>query len=306
MYEYYVGMDVGGTHVRIAYKKSNEQSYSKIIKKKFVRCETVIEELEKNIIQLIDYVIKINSQAKLVGIGIAMAPLIDKKTGVIKEWPNNIKWREVPILELLKSTYGIEVVIEDDANAAALGEKLVGNAINRENFVYVTISTGIGCAIVLNNRLLVGEHGWCGELGHIRVSTSTERCNCGATGCLQAIASGPAILRYYKSITGIQNVSLNEIANEAMNGKKEAVQVIKEATKNIGLAISNLVILLDISLIIIGGGVLNLGNIFTGYLEEEIYTNLFERREVELKYSQLTDVNGVYGAISIIMDRMKK
>ena len=158
---------------------------------------------------------------------------------------------------------------------------------------------------MLNNRLLVGEHGWCGELGHIRVSNSMERCNCGATGCLQAIAFGPAILKYYKSITGIQSISLNEIANEAMNGKKEAVQAIKEAAKNIGLAISNLVILLDVSLIIIGGGVLNLGNIFTSCLEEEIYANLFQRRKVELKYSQLTDVNGVYGAISIIMDKMK-
>lgn len=114
------------------------------------------------------------------------------------------------------------------------------------------------------------------------------------------------MLKYYKNITGIQNASLNEIANESMNGKKEAVQVIKEATQNIGLAISNLVILLDVSLIIIGGGVLNLGNIFSRCLEKEIYTNLFQRRQVELKYSQLTDVNGVYGAISIIMDRMKK
>lgn len=308
---YYLGLDLGGTYFRAVTCDAKGQNMSEIKKAKLVRTDQVETEAENNLFSVIDSVCNEHHRENktLAGIGISMAALFDRDTGRVENWPNNDKWNGFPILRYLTDRYNVPVVIEDDANSAALGEQLNGSAKGLENFIYVTISTGIGSGIVVNNELLTGKHGWAGELGHIRVSDEKIVCTCGAEGCLQALASGPAIVRRFRKAMAQKcldtDIELKDIVRMAESGIKEAVDSFVEAGTYIGNALANLVILLDVPVVVLGGGVMNAGHLILKPIREAMYASLASRREAKLILSSLGDKNGVIGALSLILRYVK-
>lgn len=308
MKQFYIGLDLGGTYFRAITCNKNGQNLSEIRKVPLVRTAQVQSEIENNLIVLIDSVCmeQQNEHKELAGIGVAMAAMFDRDTGKISSWPNNNKWNGFPILQCLAEHYYVPIVIEDDANAAALGEQLKGSARGIDNFIYVTISTGIGSGIVINNTLLTGKHGWAGELGHIKVSDEQIVCTCGAKGCLQAMASGPAIINRFKKTKAFEEYGMNqimelkEIALLANHGVKDAVDVFQRAGSYIGNALANLVILLDAPVIVLGGGVINAGALILDPISEAMQDSLKGKREAKIVFSSLNDENGVIGALSLI------
>jgi len=308
---YYLGLDLGGTYFRAVTCDAKGQNMSEIKKAKLVRTDQVETEAENNLFSFIDSVCNEHHRENktLAGIGISMAALFDRDTGRVENWPNNDKWNGFPILRYLTDRYNVPVVIEDDANSAALGEQLHGSAKGLENFIYVTISTGIGSGIVVNNELLTGKHGWAGELGHIRVSDEKIVCICGAEGCLQALASGPAIVRRFRKAMAQKcldtDIELKDIVRMAESGIKEAVDSFVEAGTYIGNALANLVILLDVPVVVLGGGVMNAGHLILKPIREAMYASLASRREAKLILSSLGDKNGVIGALSLILRYVK-
>lgn len=304
--ELYIGIDMGGSNIRgIAYK-CDSGNLSHIYRHAFIRSENVFDEVNENLIQLVKQICMDNSESTLSGIGIAMAPLFERKSGDIVEWPNNRKWKGFPIADYLQRIFKVPIILEDDANASALGEYLAGAGKGVANFLYITVSTGIGCGIISAGNLIVGEHGWAGEIGHIKVSKNPRViCKCGATGCLQAIASGPAILSNYNRVierkTHLEyQYTLKEIAQKAYEGDICAQRAFYQAGIEIGNALANLVLLLDCSLIIVGGGVINAGRWIINPIKEGISSCLQNRRSVEVVRSKLHDMNGLLGALAKI------
>jgi len=300
--EFYVGIDLGGTSIRVVACDKGSKKISKIKKEPLIRKENIKEEIDNNLISLINLVCLEKSAAgkKLGGIGIAMAALFDRETGTIVSWPNNKKWNGFPLMQYLKEIYKVPVVFEDDANAAAIGEQIAGAGKGYKDLAYVTVSTGIGCGIIINNNLLTGAHGWAGELGHIKTADSKTVCTCGAKGCLQAVASGSAIRKAYLNKEPASDIEVKEIVIRAGKGDLSAKAVFEEAGTYIGDALANLVMILDVPVIILGGGVIEAGDLIIAPILKQFRESLQEKRSAKIVKSKLNDKNGVIGALAFI------
>lgn len=147
--------------------------------------------------------------ADIAGIGIAAPGPLDSRTGMVYDPPNMPEWTSVPLRDLFMERFHVPVYVENDANAACLGEFMFGAGRGTQQMVYLTISTGIGGGIILNGEIVEGASGTAGELGHMTIDRHGERCNCGNTGCLERIASGTAIaLKANDSIRSSEGMEL--------------------------------------------------------------------------------------------------
>lgn len=303
---YYIGIDIGGTNIRaVAYDYLNNKILS-IAKKSLVRCKDIDSEVEKNLKAIIDYICMECGPSDLLGIGVAMAALFDRNDGMITKWPNNSLWNGFHIREYLEKQYNVDIVLEDDANAAAIGELYFGEGKNVENLLYVCVSTGIGSGIIVKNQLFVGAQGFAGELGHIKVTDEPIKCTCNAYGCLQVVASGPAILAEYNRIRKdkadhVDYIDLAEVAGFASEGQAEAIAVFERAGRYLGRTIANALILFDLPLAVLGGGVMSAGKIIYEPIRRGLEDSIQEKRNVEAVVSKLGDLNGIMGALALVI-----
>ncbi|RUX46041.1 ROK family protein [Mesorhizobium sp. M4A.F.Ca.ET.050.02.1.1] len=189
----------------------------------------------------------------LAGIGATVPGLADRATGVLRFAPTQ-GWRDVPFAAMLSEAVGLPVSIENDVNVCAIAEQRFGVARNCSNYLWITVSTGIGGALVLNGRLFEGPRSLAGEIGHMAVAVPGPRCGCGHTGCLQAVASGTAI-REAAIKRGLDVTGAREVFELASNGDTRAVEIVDAVHFHIGLALSHAINLLDLDMIVIGGGV---------------------------------------------------
>lgn len=306
MGDYYIGIDFGGTNIRFVVYESETDMFSQYKKCVVVQSDDVEEEVEKNIIIPLREIVLIQSEkgSCLRGIGMAMAAMFQRDTGNIVEWPNNKKYKGFPMKTRLGEAFGVEVHLEDDANSAALGELWKGEAREEKNFAYITISTGIGSGIILEEKPWYGNNGWAGELGHTYVTDDPECvCKCGRRGCLQAISSGKAIADRYNREKNLQEhmagyaKNAEYVAKAAATGDTVAMKALSTAGEYIGKAIANMAVMLDFSLFVLGGGVLNIGESFVACIEQSINQILQGKRHIELRISQLNDFNSLIGVI---------
>lgn len=309
MIKAWIGIDFGGTNIRFATYLVESDTVVDVNKRKVQQQKDVETEIMKNIVHPISEIIKKHQKngIKVTKIGISLAASFDRETGNITRWPNNSKWKDIPLVSILNKQFNLPVLLEDDANSAAMGELWKGAGASYHNMIYVTVSTGIGCGMVLNDKLIIGSNGWAGELGHIKASDNKEDvCTCGKFGCVQAIASGPAIVNTYNGLMTMKSIGkakwANEIIDMAVKGSSTCVSILKRAGKILGESIGNLTILLDVSLIVLGGGVINEKNLYYQYIEEGIYSSLQEQKNVEIKISELPDLNGILGIFALMKD----
>ena len=309
MYSFYLGIDMGGTHVRIITYDEAFCGISNIKKVLFRRTGDPRLEVDENLCELITCEVKKKEQENKVlkGIGLSVAAIFDRADGKILLWPNNKVWNGFHLKEYLMSVFNVPIVMEDDANCAALGERLAGLGNSFGNMVYITISTGVGCGIIINNALYTGTNGWAGELGHIRVVDDGPECSCGMKGCFQSLVSGPAILRSFiernrgKDQFNAVQLDLKEVADLAHNGNYEAREVFLQAGRYIGKMIAGIVMLLDISVVVIGGGVIEAGEVLLKPIRDTFDTHIkLLNRKVALEKTRLGDNNSAIGSLSLI------
>lgn len=189
-----VGIDLGGTQIRIAVLRG-----SNLLSR--VSEETGVDPTPERIIPRMHCAIQkaldksCSTLEQIRGIGIGVAGPLNSESGVVFAAPNLSEWENIPLQDIFQEYYNLPVFVENDANAAALGEYVFGAGRGCKNMVYLTISTGIGSGIIINGQIVEGTSGTAGELGHMTVDWRGECCNCGNIGCLESIASGTAIAR---------------------------------------------------------------------------------------------------------------
>ncbi|KLU72986.1 MAG: hypothetical protein RHS_1228 [Robinsoniella sp. RHS] len=309
---YFIGMDIGGTNIRIALMKHTGEKIGTIFRFSFKRAHSAIDEIEENIYLPVIHFLEMRgiNLNQLWGIGISLAALFNRENGQITKWPNNRLWDSFPLRSYLEERFQIPVIMEDDANSAALGEHLLGAGRGFSDFAYLTIGTGIGCGMILNDNLYLGSRGVAGEIGHIRVVEDGPLCTCGTTGCLQALVSGPALYKkYINSVSPLgfetdQIKDFNKVAELAQNGDEVAIQIFEYAGQYLSWMLSNLVMLLDIPLIVIGGGVARAGEILLSPIRSglDLYMEQF-KRDVLVNAADLGDDSGVIGALNLVYQR---
>jgi glucokinase len=187
-----IGIDLGGTQIRAAVLQG-----AKILGRAATLTgenptpERVLPRISTTVQQTLDEAGV--TLAEIVGIGVASPGPLDNRTGTIYAPPNLPAWHGVPLRDILQGQYQKPVFVENDANAAALGEYLFGAGQGSRDMVYLTVSTGIGGGVIVDGKLMEGVNGSAAELGHITIDWHGERCPCGNVGCLEALASGTAI-----------------------------------------------------------------------------------------------------------------
>ena len=309
MGRYYIGTDIGGTHVRSAVYDCEDGCVQIMGRRLFVKTGSICSEMKNNIYEMIASVISKQSGNKkeLVGIGVSLPANFDRNNGWFLNWPNNNSWNHFPFKERLSEEFGVPVEMEDDANAACLGEYLAGTADRSRDFAYLTISTGIGCGLFLNGRIFYGANGWAGEIGHVQMTDNGPECVCGRSGCLQALPSGPGILNRARFLydeyvgDGRKPERLEEVARQAGEGHPWAVEAFNSSGYYLAWALCNLITLTDIDTIILGGGVLNTGCL----LMDPLLPGMKKRNSmisdwIRIRQSKLGDAAGLMGALNVI------
>jgi glucokinase len=252
----------------------------------------------------------------IAGVGVAAAGPTDHVRGVIYDPPNIEGWgRETPFGPLLARELGQTVHVENDANAAALGEVWVGAGRGVRDLVYITVSTGIGGGLILDGRLYRGANGTAGEIGHIIVEPDGPQCHCGNRGCLEVLASGTAIARQAREAfargeeTSLrrfaarpEEISAESVAEAARGGDWLARDLYRRAGTRIGVVLGNLLALLNPKMIIVGGGVSKTGDLLFGPLRDAMGKRVYPRAAVgaAIVPAALGDDVGIVGAAALV------
>ena len=189
-----IGVDLGGTNLRIAAVDETGKMLEKVTTGTQVKRgrDYVITEMCDAIKALSA---KFEGKLQMTGAGIGVPGIIDKRTGMLRESPNLPGWHDYPVRDELESRLSSPVFLENDANAAALGENWLGAAKDMDDMCMITLGTGVGGGMVLRQRIWHGMTGMAGELGHITVNPEGPRCNCGNYGCVEEYASARAVVR---------------------------------------------------------------------------------------------------------------
>lgn len=306
-----LGIDVGGTTVKLAFideegtvnQKWEINTDRKENGKYIMRdvAETVLEKVKE---------LKINKK-QILAAGVGAPGYIDVENGVIVE-AVNLGWKNYPIQQELEQLLNIPVVVDNDANLAAGGEKWKGAGEGAENLLAVTLGTGVGGGIIAGGEIIHGESGLAGEIGHIAaVKDGGAKCNCGKYGCLETVASATGIARlglvaikenpkgYLKSILDeVGTISAKDVFDGAKKGDMIALNVVNESTGHLGFVLANLANALNPETIVIGGGVSKAGSFLVEYIREAFNQFAIPKiaKETTLKIAQLENDAGVIGA----------
>ncbi len=252
---------------------------------------------------------------RAVGVG-APGPL-DQDRGIVFLAPN-LGWRDVPLGALLGDRLGLPVWLENDANLAALGEHFCGAGRGEKHMVYITVSTGVGGGIVLDGRIYRGAGGGAGEIGHVTVAPGGPVCNCGNDGCLEAVASGTAIARRARAMVddgrgaGLlaiaggdpERVSARTVSEAAAVGDAEAVALLRDAGRYLGLAVAGVINLLNPSAVVLGGGVMQSGAVHWDAMLEEVRRRALDSSlaAVRVTRGSLGGDAGALGAVALALN----
>jgi glucokinase len=312
-----IGIDVGGTNVKIALvDKSGKIIYSNSVP---TYAKMGYEYTVNNIKQAIkDLMKETNTTAKDIdGIGFDFPGQVDYKTGVVKLAPNIPGWVNVPIAQMIEEEFHIPTRIDNDVRCAALGEMKFGAGQGCENFVCITVGTGIGSGLVVNGQLVRGASNAAGEIGHIKLQMKDGLiCGCGDTGCLEAYASGPSIVAMAQDyIKGGKSTKFREmaaaeggeitpymVAKAAEAGDPVAKRIFEIVGEYIGIGLTSVINLLNPEKVIIGGGVAEAGDLLLDPIRKTIKERamVVAGSAVEIVPAQLGNSAGVIGASMLI------
>lgn len=251
---YYICLELGGTYIRSCVWDVQRAQPVNIQKKRFFSGHTAMQEVDINLMDEIHRRVAALSLSGLKGIGISSAAICDRRNGTIIHWPNHLLWNGFALKKHIAREFSIPIVIEDDINCAAWGEYTFKKAEFCRNLVCISVGTGVGCGLILNKELYIGDNGLAGELGHTTGVEKGVLCNCGNFDCLQTIASGPAIVSHYNQCNKTNYTQLEQIYALAKNGNEKAILCIKEGMSAMATAIFNLLMILDVDMVVIGGG----------------------------------------------------
>jgi glucokinase len=275
----FIGINVSGIQARAA-----------LIDQNGTLLDTKVGEIapKQLIPQLAAMVEEIGSRGSIAAMGIAIPGLVNRQTDRVIA-PRDLPATMVEDLhgELMRAT-GLRVELENDANAAAYGEYKVGAGRGARNMFYMMIGNGIGGAIILDGKLWTGASGFAGEVGHITIDTEGLQCVCGNTGCLETVASAPSIVRRARerlnrdSTSSLSRLALNksftadDIAHQANDGDDFALMMIERTGKYIGTGVASVINLLNIELVVLGGGVMDAGTLILNPIIQEVKRRAFQ------------------------------
>jgi glucokinase len=254
-------------------------------------------------------------------VGVAAPGPIDVVDGVITDPPNLPGWHNVPLAQILRDRIQMPVFLENDANCGAVGEHRFGAGRGYRDMIYVTISTGIGGGIIIDDQLYAGASGAAGEVGHIGVAVTGPVCGAGHVGCLEAFSSGTAIARRAQEMIAAgglprtarlaeQNppLSVEDVYMAGQQGEVEAAALIESAGRYLGIGLASIINAFNPQAIVMGGGLVNMGEAILGPAIETARARSFAQSfsDVRIIEWELGEHGTALGATAVARDRSER
>ncbi|TDD96871.1 ROK family glucokinase [Jiangella asiatica] len=304
-----IGVDVGGTKIAAG-----------IVDEKGVigaraRRETPSQDPAAIVDTIIEVTRELAAKQEVEAVGVGSAGFIDSARSRVLFAPN-LAWRDVPVRDQVAAATGLPTVVENDANAAAWGEFRFGAAEDVDDMILLTIGTGVGGGLVLDSQIYRGAHGVAAEVGHMRVVPDGHLCGCGLHGCLEAYASGTALVREARAAASLpsaerllemaggdpQRITGPLVTEAAAEGDELAIVLIAQVGRWLGEAMGSFVALFDPAVFVIGGGVSEAGDLLLRPVDEALrkqITGAGHRPEPEVRLATLGNDAGVIGAADL-------
>jgi glucokinase len=312
-----VGIDVGGTNIRMALVDA-AGAIRGIIKQP-TYAGRAMEQIIGDIAQGVGTIVNTHRRSgeQVCGIGLGMPGFLSLQTGVIHSSPNLPTARETPAASFLTELTGLPVFLENDANAAAIGEHWAGAGQGVRNLLCVTLGTGVGSGFIFNHRIWHGSNDLAGELGHTVLFPDGLSCRCGRKGCLEAYVSATGIVARTDSAlregrhsslgdfrTSDNPLSSQTVYEHAEKGDRLARDIYEETGRYLGIALANVLNLLDLEMIIIGGRVARAGDLLLRPTIHEVNKTALRAayHPVHILQTRLGDHAGVIGAAKTVFD----
>jgi glucokinase len=317
-----LGIDLGGTKILTAVVDSQGEMLSSD------ECITPATKSREAVIQsILDSAHRVLKQAsvalsEICAIGVGVAGISNPEAGILFTSPNLPELRDIPLRNIMQERLDRKTFLINDANAAALGEFYFGAARGAHNFIYITLSTGIGGGIVIDGKIYTGAIGAAGEVGHMTIDDNGPICNCGNKGCWEMLASGTALAREARhrikkgvrtSILeyaegDIEKVTAQVIHSAAQQGDSLAKELIARTGYYVGVGLANLINIFNPELIVIGGGLSNIGDMLLEpalkTAEARTYKEAFQA--VRFASPMLGRNSGVLGAAAFALQEVRK
>ncbi|WP_372751950.1 ROK family protein [Labilibaculum sp.] len=315
MIEVALGIDIGGTNTVFGCidKSGKCVLTGSLPTQKHADIEDYLNDLFADIESAVE---QSSEKLQIIGVGIG-APNASFYTGTIEN-ASNLRWKgSVPLVELVKKRIDVPVVITNDANAAAMGEKLFGAAKGMNNFMVITLGTGLGSGIVVNGDLLYGKDGFAGEVGHMIVRASGRECGCGRKGCLETYVSATGVKRtVYKLLarhmgdSELRDIPFSQltakmVAEAANRGDLVAKETFTYTAKMLGEVLANVVAVTSPEAIFLFGGLTKAGDMLFKPVAETLEDQLLSiyKGKIQVLESGLSDNAAVLGAAALIWNK---
>ncbi len=303
--QFIVGVDVGGTNVKFGIVNLSGKIIlrTRLETKRYISNKKVlIEAIAAEILRLL----KENqlSIRNVRGVGMGLPGLIDSESGIVDFLPNIPGWKNVPLAELLSKKIKVPVKIENDVNLITLGEWKFGAGRNCKDLVCMTLGTGVGGGLILDNKIYRGQGFVAGEIGHMPLNENGPACNCGGWGCFERYVGNQQLQKKAADIFHQKDIRLEDVYERALKGDQRAARFWFAAGEHIGNALVGVVNLLNPRLVIIGGGVSNNLKFMKPAIESAIAKRAMrvQAKMVKIVKAQLGDDAGILGA-KVLFDK---
>ena len=310
--EYVLAGDVGGTNLRIAAVDSD----GTVVHQESV--PTPMTRVASDVVAAISQVASscianCGISERPLAFGLAMATLVNSREGKSLSSPNLPELNGLSVADAVSEQVGLQVLLENDATAAAIGEHWLGSSRQADNSIFVTLGTGVGGGLILDGRVFRGADGTAGEIGHICVEPEGHECGCGSRGCVEQYASATAISRIAEelaqkdrtsSLLGGSGVTSKDVYNAAKAGDAVGLETFRIMSRYLGIALAGLVDVLNPNMIVIGGGAAGAWDLFIDPVRKEIIQRAFgpPAKTVRLVRASLGNSAGILGAARVALD----
>lgn len=277
------------------------------------------DEIMKQVIELVTEASLFirNQKSTLLGVGVGVPGLVDVANGLLRVAPN-LNWVDIPVRDVLAEYFDCPIYVENEANAAALGEYYFGAARNVKNFIYLSSGIGLGSGIVMGGQLFRGMFGFAGEAGHMTLDTNGEICGCGRRGCWETFVGPRSVLQRVRrslmlgaestlndmSNGNLQNLTIDDVVKAAQNGDRIARFALNEVAFYLGIGIANLLNLFNVEVIVLGGALNKASPVFLKDIERVVYENTLNPVKEHLQI--IPSAHGadacIMGTIALVLD----
>lgn len=300
------GVDIGGTNIKIGkFHEGKLVDFQSIKTDTSNKGENILPDVYRTIYSMLD-------GDELIGIGMGVpGPVVN---GVILA-SHNLGWGEFDVVSKIKEEFNdIVVRVTNDANAATIGEQYLGGGVGYDDFVFLTLGTGIGGGIIMHGELNEGVSGSCGEVGHIRVDfRNLRKCNCGLYDCVEKYASATGIVQTAKELIpgrqtslSLEDLSSKMIFDEAKKGDPLALEVVDQMVEKLATALSQIANTINPEAFVIGGGVSKAGEFLIEKLQNRFKElAFFSVRDTEFRLATLGNDAGIYGCYYLVEKELK-